>query len=128
MATYEIKEPPNAEQCNTHACIQTATVRVIIPREMLPDACDSLTEDQCCICWPKLRRNLTERGHEIRDITGDPDCLAAEYPGSTVFRSDEGILYASLPVPGTPQRTTLDAYLVGHLRAQVDLATQQVKA
>ena len=121
MATYGIKEPPNAKKCDTHGCLQTATVRVTTPAEMLGGG-DPAENDQCCRCWDQLRAALHEQGHDVTDATGDLAGLMAEFPGVSAFRSDGGVLYAAV------NGATYDAYLVSQMRAQLKLATQPATA
>jgi len=121
VATYEITDAPNAKVCDSQSCGQTSIVRVIVPRDMA-DTSDPVTLDCCCLCWEQLRGQLIGRGHMIRDTTGDVDELRAQFHGVSFFRSDEGVLYASV------NGCTYDAYLVSQLRAQLELVTVHVIA
>jgi len=69
-----------------------------------------------------MRDASAHNGHHIVDATGDLRALMTDYPGWSIFASDGGRLYASTRLNGSRQGVTLDAYLVGQLRAQITAA------
>ncbi len=75
--------------------------------------------DLCYLHWPAIRDASQHNGHKVVDATGDLRSLITDYPEWSIFASDGGRLYASARLNGSPQGITLDAYLVGQLRAQI---------
>ena len=67
-----------------------------------------------------MRDACVRNGHRIVDTTGDLAQLAADYPHCTIFASDGGRLFASARVNGSMQGVTVDAWLVGQLRVQLE--------
>ncbi len=127
MSTYAATEPAPGATCEIRACCSAAKVRVIVPTSRfeadgVDHEKDPSTLDACELHWPGLRDTCLRNGHRVVDSTGDLAGLAAEFPGWSIFHSDGGRLYASARVNGSGQGTTLDAYLVGQLRAQIRAA------
>ena len=122
MATYEITQPPPGRQCGSDWCGRTAAVRVIIPREMVSQigSDDPITQDRCGCCWDEMRSQLLKHRYKITDITGTVEQLRAEFHGVNLFRSDEGVWYA------TVHGRTYDAHLASQLRAQLEMITVHV--
>jgi hypothetical protein len=73
--------------------------------------------DYCELDWPLISESVVALGRAIVDVTGDPWTVRAEFPNWDVFQSSSGRFYASTSLNG--QGTTVDAYLVGELRAQM---------
>jgi len=124
MSTYEATTPPDGTTCDMRGCCSAAKVRMIIPKSRfeadgIDHSQDPPTFDACELHWPAVRDAAARNGHDVVDITGDLARLAADFAGWTVFHSDSGRLYASPPVNGPAQGVTVDAWLVGPLRAQM---------
>ena len=121
---YQATEPPDGATCDMHGCGSAAKVRLIIPETRFEadgqDHDSDPTEfDLCELHWPQIRTASEHNGHQVVDTTGDLRALAADCPHWSVFASDGGRLYASARLPGSRQGVTLDACLVGQLRAQI---------
>ena len=123
MSTYEATSPPEGATCQSDHCRSAAVVRLIIPRPRLTadgvhtDADAITTWDNCDLHWPGFRDVCVRSGHTVLDRTGDLRELASASPEWAIFASDGGRLYASRRLNG--HGTTVDAYLVGPLRAQM---------
>jgi hypothetical protein len=94
-----------------------------VPRPKISgqDADSPLTVwDMCELHWPSFRW-ACERGHPVIGTTGDLRTLQDEFRRWNVWSSDAGRLYAACYVtgPGGPHGTTVDAFLAGQLRAQI---------
>ncbi len=124
--TYQVTTPPAYSTCQGDLCGSVAAVRLTIPRprftaDGLHDDDGALvTWDTCDLHWPSLRDTCVRSGHQIVDQTGDLRRLSAEFTVWNIWRSDQGRLYASARLNGSVQGTTVHAYLVGHLRAQME--------
>jgi hypothetical protein len=119
---YQATEPPNGATCSTPRCVSAAKVRLLIPLSRFTadgqdHGQDPSTFALCYLHWPALRD--ASNGHRVVDATGDLRSLITDYPEWSIFASDGGRLYASARLNGSPQGITLDAYLVGQLRAQI---------
>jgi hypothetical protein len=124
MSIYRAVEPPEGAECSTGGCRGAARVRLLIPPSRFTadgqDHGDDPTQfDLCELHWPQIRSASEHNGHQVVDGTGDLRSLAADCPAWSVFASDGGRLYASTRLPGKRQGTTVDACLVGQLRAQI---------
>jgi len=124
---YQAAVPPANATCDTRGCRSVAKVRIIIPRSRLEaDGIDHSNDppifDACGLHWPRIRDACLRNGHPVVDTTGDLRELAADFTGWSIFYSDGARLYASARVKGSRQSTTLDAYLIGQLRAQLEQA------
>jgi hypothetical protein len=127
MSTYAATTPPDGATCDTCGCRSAAVVRLLIPpSRFTADGQDHDHDpaefDLCELHWPKLRDASERNGHTVVDATGDLGRLAADFPHWSVFASDGGRLYASTRPPGRQQGITLDACLVGQLRAKIRAA------
>ena len=116
--------PPDGMTCDMRGCCSAAKVRMLIPESRfeadgIDHANDPPTFDACELHWPRMRDACQRNGHTVVDTTGDLRQLAADFPTWSIFASDGGRLYASARVKGSAQGTTLDAYLVGQLRAKL---------
>jgi hypothetical protein len=125
MSTYEATTPLPGATCQSERCCSVAVVRVVMPpsrftADGMPHQDDGkpVIRDTCELHWPGFRDLCARNGHRVTDTTGDLRAVAAELPGWRVFTSDGGRLYASTMLPGG-QGITVDAFLVGHLRAQM---------
>ncbi len=80
--------------------------------------------DMCDLHWPKFREACERGGHPVVDSTGDLRSLQDAFPRWNVWSSDSGRLYAAryLTGPDGPHATTVDAYLVAQLRAEMRAA------
>ena len=131
---YKATMPPDDNTtCDTRGCCSAARVRLIIPKtrfeaDGVDHSHDPPTFDACEWHYRPIRDAALRNGHTVVDATGDVRELAADFPTWTVFYSDGGRLYASARVNGSRQGTTLDAYLVGQLRAQMKAAEPQAPA
>jgi len=124
MSTYQATMPPDDTTCGMRSCSARATVRTVIPpsrfeADGVDHSQDPSTFDTCVCHWPIMRAAVLGNGHEITDTTGDIEALKADYPTWSVFRSDSGRLYAAA-CRGTGLGITLDAWLAGQLRAQME--------
>jgi hypothetical protein len=113
---YQAIEPPHGATCDGKLCASDAMVRLHVPRSRFeavgaPETPE--TYDSCDLHWPAFRDVILRNGHTVRDVTGDPRHVAADYPGWNVFRSDMGRLYAARP------GTTVHGWLVVQLRAAI---------
>ncbi len=125
--TYQATKPPGGATCDTPGCCSAAKVRMIIPpsrfeADGIDHSKDPPTFDTCDLHWPGIRDACVRGGHTVADITGDIGELVADFPQWSVFASDGGRLYAADRVNGAGQGVTLDAYLVGQLRGQLQEA------
>ncbi len=121
---YQAAIPPADATCDTRGCCSVAKVRIIIPKSRFgADGIDHSNDppvfDACELHWPRIRDACLRNGHPVVDTTGDLRELAADFPTWSIFYSDGARLYASARVNGSRQGTTLDAYLIGQLRAQL---------
>ncbi len=122
---YQATSPPADTKCDMRGCCSVANVRVIIPESRftadgIDHSKDPSTFDACEWHWPAMRDACLRNGHRIVDITGDIRQLAAEFPRCNIFTSDGGRLYASAPLNGFAPDTTVDAWLAGQLRVQLE--------
>jgi len=122
--SYQATMAPDSATCDMRGCCAAANVRMIIPRSRfeadgIDHTNDPPTFDACELHWPAIRDACQRNGHAVVDTTGDLRQLAADFPTWSIFCSDGGRLYASARVNGSAQGATLDAYLVGQLRAQL---------
>ncbi len=127
MSTYQATEPPDGSTCDTRGCRSAAMVRLIIPPSRFEaDGADHSQDPPvfgaCEQHYPVIAGTAMRNGHTVVDTTGNIRDVMAEFPTWTVFLSDSGRLYASARVNG-PQGTTVDAYLVSQLRAQMRALT-----
>ncbi len=125
---YNVTEPPEGARCSERGCCSVADVRVIIPESRFTaDGIDHSkapsTFDACEWHWPAMRDACMRNGHRIVDTTGEIGELVADFPQCNVFSSDSGRLYASSRTNGSVPRATVDAWLVGQLRAQLERAS-----
>jgi hypothetical protein len=121
---YQAAIPPPGATCDSSRCRSAAKVRMIIPASRFEaDGIDHDNDpekfDACEWHWPGIRDTCQRNGYRVMDTTGSLRALAAEFPAWTIFYSDGGRLYASARIGGSRQGTTIDAYLVGQLRAQM---------
>ncbi len=125
ISAYEATTPPDAATCGVRGCRTVAAVRMVIPQSRfeadgVEHSKDPSTFDTCEWHWPRMRDACVRNGHRIVDTTGDLAQLAADYPHCTIFASDGGRLFASARVNGSMQGVTVDAWLVGQLRVQLE--------
>jgi len=124
MSTYQASVPPAGATCQSDLCRSTAVVRLTVPPQRFtadgvpPDAREVVTWDSCDLHWPAFRDVCVRSGHEVADGTGDLGVLATESPKWDIWRSDLGRYYASTVLPNG-NGTTVDAYLIGQLRAEM---------
>ena len=134
MSTYQATMPPDGNTtCDARGCCSVARVRLVIPpsrfeADGVDHSKDPPTFDACEWHYPPVRDAALRNGHQVVDATGEVGQLAADFPAWTVFYSDAGRLYASARLNGSVQGTTLDAYLVGQLREQMEAAESQAPA
>ena len=127
MSTYNATTAPHGAICDMRGCGSAAEVRTIIPKSRFrADGTDHSQDpdrwDSCDLHWPRFRDATMRNGHQIVDTTGDLGRLLADFRNWTIFKSDNGRLYAS------GHGTTLYAWLVGPLRADMERETQQATA
>jgi hypothetical protein len=125
--SYQATTPPEGATCDSNGCGSAARVRMIIPESRfdadgIDHSNDPPTFGACDLHWPGIRDTCVHNGHDVVDTTGDIGQLAVDFPQWTIFRSDGGRLYASARLHGTPQGMTLDACLIGQLRAKMQAA------
>lgn len=124
MSTYQATTPPQGATCDVRGCGSAAKVRMIIPEfrftaDGADHTCDPDTWDTCDLHWSGFRDAILRNGHQVADITGDLTQLVADFRNWTIFKSDNGRLYAS------NYGTTLYAWLIGPLRAEMEHVTEQ---
>lgn len=124
---YQLTTPPHGQRCSAPGDGTLAVVRVITPREHFEaDGTDysevSAALDFCDHCWPRILDGYQRFGHKIVDTTGNLRLLAGEFPRWRIFHSDGGRLYASARVNGSQQGTTVYAWTVAGLRAEIEQA------
>jgi hypothetical protein len=120
MNAYEASIPPHGATCQSDLCRSVAVVRLTVPPHLFSadgaPSGDITTWDSCDLHWPSFRDVIVRSGHAITDRTGDVrDLAGSEWD---VWRSDQGRLYATLVRPDH-SGTTVDAYLIGQLRAEM---------
>lgn len=131
VPNYQAAVPPAGATCRRDLCCSVAVVRLTIPRhkfttdELQNDDDSRVTWDACDLHWPGFRDVCLRSGREIVDETGDLQQLILRFPRWDVWRSDQGRLYASAVLNGSRQGTTVDAYLVGQLRSQMEQAEER---
>jgi len=121
MSTYHASIPPDGATCQSDLCRSRAVVRLTVPpRGFTADGgpAEVTTWDSCDLHWVAFRDVCLRSGHEIADCTGDLGALVDESPRWDIWRSDLGRLYASTVLPSR-HGTTVDAYLIGQLRAEM---------
>ncbi len=125
MSSYQATTPPADARCeSTATCGSVAKVRVLVPRSrFMADGVDHCADpdwcDMCELHWTILRDTCVRNGHQVVDTTGSLRDLVAEFPEWKIFYSDGGRLYAAARLNGSVQGTTVDACLVGQLRARM---------
>jgi hypothetical protein len=120
--TYQAAIPPAGATCHGNLCGSAAIVRLIAPRPKIrghDDDSPLAVWDMCELHWPSLRWACEQSGHLVIDTTGSLRTLQGEFRRWNVWSSDEGRLYAACYVTRPHGRggTTVDAFLVGQLRA-----------
>jgi hypothetical protein len=108
--TCQASVPPPGATCACPYCCSTAAVRLVTHHGAEP-------ADYCELDWPLVSESIAALGQAVVDVTGDLWTVCAEFPNWDVFQSSTGRFYASTSLDG--QGTTVDAYLVGELRAQM---------
>jgi len=121
---YEASTPEAGATCHGNLCGSVAAVRLTVPRPA-PNGRDDDSPlavwDMCELHWPSFHWACERSGHPVIDTTGDLRALQDEFGRWNVWTSDAGRLYAACYVTGPdgPHGITVDAFLVGQLRAQM---------
>jgi hypothetical protein len=118
--------PAAGATCHGNLCRSVAVVRLIVSRPKISGQDADLplaVWDMCELHWPSLRWACERSGHPVVDTTGDLRALQDEFPDWNVWSSDAGRLYAACYVTGPdgPHGITVDAFLVGRLRAEMHI-------
>jgi hypothetical protein len=102
--------PPKGAECCARLCRTVAVVRLVVRHDADP-------ADYCDLDWRNVRATILARGHSLVDNTGDVGELQAEYQNWHIWQCRTGLFYATAVFNG--QGTTVYAYLVGKLRAEI---------
>ncbi len=111
MSSYQVSVPPADATCTCAFCGSTAVVRLVTHRDAQP-------MDICDLHWPGTRGTVTAEGHIIVDVTGDLQAVGDDFPDWSIWTASTGRMYATT-VMSNGQGTTVDAFLIGPLRAQM---------
>ena len=122
--SYQAAIPTAGATCHGDQCGSVAVVRLTVPRPKISGQDDDsplAILDMCELHWPPFRSVCERSGHPVIDTTGNLRTLQDEFRRWNVWSSDAGRLYAACYVTGPdgPHGTTVDAFLVGQLRAQM---------
>ena len=121
---YEASIPVAGATCHGSLCRSVAVVRLVLPRPKISGQDDDpplAVWDMCELHWPSLRWACERSGHPVIDTTGNLRALQDEFRRWNVWASDAGRLYAARYITGPdgPHGITVDAFLAGQLRAQM---------